>query len=115
MSQYPQQSPEEEDTFRSENVKILHCLQLSLAKVSGLLTSQLSPLHQIFICGTTVLPQLRHFWDTLQTKIALESPNTNVGSMRLRLSELQENDEETKLLRGSAGLSEGWEDVEGVL
>ena len=35
--------------------------------------------------------------------------------MRLRLSELQENDDEAKLLRGSADLPEGWEDVEGVL
>ena len=34
--------------------------------------------------------------------------------MGLRLSELQENDEEAKLLRGSADLPEGWEDVEGV-
>ena len=35
--------------------------------------------------------------------------------MRLRLSELQENDEEAKLLRSSAGLPESWKDVEGVL
>ena len=35
--------------------------------------------------------------------------------MRLRLSELQEKDKEAKCLRGSAGLPEDWEDVEGVL
>ena len=35
--------------------------------------------------------------------------------MKLRPSKLQENDEEAKLLRGSADLPEGWEDVEGVL
>ena len=35
--------------------------------------------------------------------------------MKLRLSELQENDEEAKLLRDSADLPEGWEDIEGVL
>ena len=35
--------------------------------------------------------------------------------MRLRLSELQESDEEAKLLRGSADIPEGWEDLEGVL
>ena len=35
--------------------------------------------------------------------------------MRLCLSELQENDEETKLLRGATGFPEGWEDVKGVL
>ena len=58
LSRYPQRSAEEEETLRSENVKILHRLQSSLAKVSRPSTSQLSPLHQILICGTTVFPQL---------------------------------------------------------
>ena len=35
--------------------------------------------------------------------------------MRLHLPELQENDEEAKVLRGSAGLPKDWKDVEGVL
>ena len=35
--------------------------------------------------------------------------------MRLWLFRLQENNEEAKLLRGSADLPKGWEDVEGVL
>ena len=35
--------------------------------------------------------------------------------MKLRFSELQENDEEAKLLRGAVGLPEGLEDVEEVL
>ena len=35
--------------------------------------------------------------------------------MRLRLSELQENDEEAKLFRGSARLLEGWKNVERVV
>ena len=35
--------------------------------------------------------------------------------MRLRLSELQDNDEKARLFRGSAGLLEDWEDVKGVL
>ena len=35
--------------------------------------------------------------------------------MKLRLSELQETDEEARRLRGSTGLPEDWEDVEGVL
>ena len=34
--------------------------------------------------------------------------------MRLRLSELQENNEETKRLRDSADLLEDWKDVKGV-
>ena len=65
LSQYPQQSVEEEKTLHSENVKILHRLQSSLAKVSGLSTSQISPLHQILICGTTVFPRLNQFWNSL--------------------------------------------------
>ena len=39
----------------------------------------------------------------------------NIGGMRLRFSELQENDKERKLLRGAAGLPKGWKDIEGVL
>ena len=35
--------------------------------------------------------------------------------MRLRLSELQENDEEAKLFRRAAGLPKGWKDIERVL
>ena len=60
LSQYLQRSTEEEETLQAENVKILHRLQFSLAKLSGLLvnSSHLSPFHQVLICGTTVLPQL---------------------------------------------------------
>ena len=38
----------------------------------------------------------------------------SIGAMRLRLPELQDNDEEAIALR-AGGLPEGWEDVEGVL
>ena len=110
MSQYSQRSAEEEGTLYAENVKILYQLQSLLAKVSSLLvnSNQLSPLLQILICGTTVFPQLCQFWDSLQSNIARESPYiANIGGMRLRLSELQENDEEAKLFRGAAGLLEG--------
>ena len=47
--------------------------------------------------------------------MAFESLYASVGGMRLRLSELQENDKEAKLFRGFAGLPEGWKDVERVL
>ena len=108
LFRYPQRSTEEEETLRSENVKILHRLQSSLAKVFGLSTSQLSPLLQIFICGTTVFPQLNQFWNSLQGEIALDSPYiANIRGMRLRLSELQENNKEAKLLRSFASLPEG--------
>ena len=60
LSQYCQPSAEEENIFQAENIKILHRLQYSLAKISGLLvnSSHLSPLHQVLICGTHIFPQL---------------------------------------------------------
>ncbi len=64
LSRYPQRSAKEEETLRAENTKILHRLQSSLARVSGLSVGQqqvLSPLHQVLICGTVVLPQLCRF------------------------------------------------------
>ncbi len=75
----------------------------------------LSPLHQVLICGTVVLPQLCQFWDTIQSELADEGPYTaSIGGMRMRLSELQDNDKEAMKLR-SEGLPEGWEDIEQVL
>ena len=66
LSWYSQQSAKEEKTLRAKNVKILHCLQSLLARVSRLSasqlsSSQLSPLHQILICRTTVFSSLRQF------------------------------------------------------
>ena len=117
LSRYPQRSVEEEETLRAENVKILHRLQSSLtnASLSGITLPEPSPLHQVLVCGTHVLPKLRQFWNSLRSDISRDGPYASIGGMRLRLSELQENDEEAKLLRGSADLPEGWEDVEGVL
>ena len=88
LSQYPQQSTEEEKTLCAKNVKILHRLQSLLVKVSGLSMSQLSSnqlslLHQIFMCKTTIFPQLRQFWDFFQNKIACESSYANIRGMRV--------------------------------
>ena len=110
LSRYPQQSTEEEETFRTENVKILYRLQSSLsnASLSGLSTStELSSLHRVFICGTHVLPQLRQFWDKFRVKLGAKGPyRVSIGAMRLRLPELQDNNEEAKTLRAE-GLPEG--------
>ena len=59
LSWYPQQSAEEEETLRTENVKILHRLQSSLsnAGLSSLSTStELLSLHRVLICGMHVCP-----------------------------------------------------------
>ena len=115
LSQCPQRSAEEEKTLRSENVKIFHRLQSSLAKVSGLSTSRLSPFHQILICGTNVLPRLNEFKDTLQAELNREGPyNASIGAMRLRLQELQETNSEAQKIRATE-LQEGWEEVDRVL
>ncbi len=75
----------------------------------------LSPLHQVLICGTVVLPQLYQFWDTIRSELADEGPYTaSIGGMRIRLPELQDDDKEAMKLR-SEGLPEGWEDIEQVL
>ena len=117
LSRFPQRSLKEEEKFQAKNTQILHRLQFSLTKasLSGLNTSaELSPLHQVLICGTYVFPQLRHFWDTFRTKLADKNPYTaNIGGMRLRLAELQESDEEAQQIRAE-GL-DGYEDVDGVL
>ncbi len=74
----------------------------------------LSPLHQVLICGTVVLPQLCQFWDTIQSELADKGPYTaRIGGMRMRLPELQDNDKEAMKLR-SEGLPEGWEDIKQV-
>ena len=75
----------------------------------------LSPLHQVFIYETVILPQLHQFWDTIQSKLANKSPYTaSIGGIRIRLPELQDDDKEVKMLR-SKRLPEGWEDIEQVL
>ncbi len=111
LSQYPQRSAEEEETFRAENTKILYQLQSSLARVSGLNVGNkqqvLSPLHQVLICGTVVLPQLCQFWDIIRSELAEEGPYTaSIGGIRMRLLELQDDNKEAMKLR-SEGLPEG--------
>ncbi len=67
----------------------------------------LSPLHQVLICGTVVLPQLHHFLDTIRSELADEGPYTaSIGGMRMKLPELQDKDKEAIKL-SSEGLPEG--------
>ncbi len=91
LFQYLEQSAKEEETLPVENTKILHRLQSLLARVSRLSISGLSvssPLHQVFIFETVVLPQLRQFWDTLRSELVDKDPyTTSIGGMRIRLPE----------------------------
>ena len=112
---YLQQNAKEEAIFWAENTKILYQLQFSLANVSGLSLDVPSPLHQILVCGTTVLPQLRQFWDSFQSEIANEGPyNISIGAIRLRLLDLQSDNNQVRKLR-AADLLKRWEDIERVL
>ena len=64
LSRFSQRNKNEEEKFRAENTQIFHRLQFSLtnATSSGLsILASLLPLHQVFICGTYALPQLRRF------------------------------------------------------
>ena len=110
LSQYSQWNAEEKKTLRAENTKILHQLQSSLARISEssvlkmsipeMKQQVLSLLHQVFICKTVVLPQLRLFWDFVQSKLGDKSPYiVSIGGMKMRLSELQDDDKEAKKLR----------------
>ena len=115
LSRYPQRNTKEETTLQAENTKILHRLQSFLANVSGLSLEIPSPLHQILVCETAVLPHLRWFWDSFQGEIANKGPyNISIRAMRLRLSDLQGNDNQARKLRATE-VPEEWEDIEGVL
>ena len=111
LSQYPQRNAEEENAFWAKNVKILHRLQSSLSNTCfpGLSTlTKLSQLYWVLICETYILPQPWQFWSNIRTDIARNSPYiANIGGIRLRLSELQENDKETKLPQRLCGSSGG--------
>ena len=118
LSRYPQRSAEEEETLYSKNVKILHRLQSSLARVSSFLRShpsQISLLHRVLICGTHVLPQLHQFLDMFRAKLGAEGPyQVSIGAMRLKLSELQESDDKARKIRAKRLKSDN-EEVDGVL
>ena len=82
LSRFPQKSQDEEDELQAENGQIFHRLQnlLTNASLAGLSFSSLSSLpshqHQVLICRTYVLLQLRNFWDGLQKELGSENPYT---------------------------------------
>ena len=117
LSRFSQRNKDEEEKLQAENTQIFHCLQSSLtnATLSGLFTSSsLSPLHQVLICGTHALLQLRRFWNLLQTELTNEAPYlASIDSMRLWLQELQETDSEAQELRQQG--QKDYKEVDGVL
>ena len=92
LSRFPQRSQDEKEKLWAENTWILYRLQSSLtnASLSGLnISAKLSPLHQVLICGISILPQLRQFWTDIWSELVNKHPyKANIGGMRLWLAEL---------------------------
>ena len=64
------------------------------------MASGLLPQQQILICRTYALLQLWLFWSIFQTELANEQLyKASIGSMRLRLQELQEADRNAQELK----------------
>ena len=87
--------------------------QVSKSNVLGMsiLRQVSSPIYQVFILGTAILPQLCQIWKTNQNELADKSSYiVSIASMKMRLFELQDIDKEVKKLR-SEGLLEDWEDI----
>ncbi len=75
--------------------------------IPGMKEQVLSPLHQVLICGTVVLPQLHQFWNNIRSNLADKGPYTvSIGGMKMRLPELQDDNKEAMKLR-SEGRLEG--------
>ncbi len=98
LSRFFQKSQAEEEMLWDKNTQIFHRLQtpLTRASLAGLSLSghktAFSPLHQVFICGTHVLPRWCQFWIQLWGELAHEEPyqQASIGDLKLRLPELQE-------------------------
>lgn len=90
-------------------------INVSLSGLSLNSIINLSPFYQILICVTHVLPLLRQFWDTFQTELANKYLyKAIIGGIRLKLSELQESDNEAQKIK-TKGLKNGHKEVDGVL
>ena len=120
LSRFPQRSQDKEDELRAENGQIFHRLQNSLtnASLAGLSfpSSFLPHLHQVFICETYVLPQLRHICNGLWMDLVSKGPyETSIGGIRLRLQELQGKDKQMQKLRAEQPVKDGWKNIDGIL
>ena len=120
LLKFPQRSLDEEDKLQAENGQIFYYMQNSLtnASLAGLSLSSLftlsSHVHQVFIWGTYVLPQLKEFWNLFHNELSSKIPYTiSIDGMRLRLQELQAKDKQAQ--KTKAEHSEGCNNIDGVL
>ena len=78
------------------------------------MVSGLSPQYQILVCRTYALPPLRRFWDTFQTKLVnKQTYEASIGSMKLKLQELQETDRKAQKLRQQK--TNGYTEIDNIL
>ena len=104
LSCFSQRNQAKDETLKDENSQIFYHLQTSLttANIASFSLSSLalavdiSPLYQVFIYKTYVLPRLYQFWTQLQGKLAHKGPyrQYSIGGLRLRLLKLQAKDHE---------------------
>ena len=115
MSRFPQRNQDKKEELQGENGRIFHHLQNSLTSASlANFFSRPSHLHQVFLYGIYVLPQLREFWDLLQSKQLDKSLYiANIGGMKLTLHELQVKDKQAR--KAIVEHSEGWDNIDGLL
>ena len=61
-------------------------------------------LHQVLICRTHALLQLYQFWSTFCAELANKRPyKASIGSIKLKLQEMQETDFKAQELRTKNG------------
>ena len=87
-------------------------LILSSLTLSALYTSStLIPLHQILVCETFV--QSHQFWDTFRSDLVCGSTKTMLVAWSWA-AELQEENNQSQIIRTEHPGLEGWEDFDGV-
>ena len=115
LSRFFHRSDDKEEKLPAKNFQIFHRLQASLinASLSNLsVLSNFLPLHQILICETNALTQLCQFWNMFRAKLVNKRPyKASIGSMRLKLEELQKTDPKAQKLRSK----NGYQKVNGMI
>ena len=117
LSRYPQRSQGEEEILQAENTKIFQRLQSSLtnARASSTPLAHVASLKHIIIYRTYAFPALCQSWETLRQELAAEGPyKASIGGMRLRLVELQAEDNQAEKIRAEK-LGGNWEDSDEIL
>ena len=100
---FSQKNQNKVDEPQAKNGQIFYYLQNSLTNVSLAelsFSSRPSYPHQVLICGTYVLPQLRKFQDSLQNELLDKDPYAaSIGDMKLTLQKLQAKDQKARKLK----------------